>query len=194
MRKKIDEQKWSYELSNVFSEGGQVGDGGVVTLDDLKKGLKLWVEKKEMIWDTNIQDEDEITIAKIYWISSDVILDNLYYNYFKYFEAKSEPEYKKIEKDIIENGWDSEYPAKIMMSLNNEVVFWNGSHRINMCVGLDKPILVPCIFEYHDDYIMSGPKGDDLVDFLERIKDVFPNGYLPKWLWEKKDEDSNNRE
>ena len=152
-----------------------------IGIEDLKKSSKLWIEKKEQIFKTNMWlNGKQISKQKVYYISSDIIIDNLFYSWFKFFEAKSEKKYRKIEKDILKNGWDDRYPGTIKFTMDGGVYFHNGSHRINMCVRIKEPIIVPVIFGYQYKPIKYWR------ELEENSKSTFPHGFLPKWDWGKK--------
>ena len=57
-----------------------------IGIEDLKKSSKLWIEKKEQIFKTNMWlNGKQISKQKVYYISSDIIIDNLFYSWFKFF-------------------------------------------------------------------------------------------------------------
>ena len=155
-----------------------------VTIDDLKIASKLWVEKQEKLWSDTGYDGNgnKISESELCYISSDLVLKNLWYRWYKYFEAKSEPEYRKIEEEIKKNGWNNKYPAKIVFTNKGGIFFHDGSHRINMCIDFKSPIIIPVYMNYVSNISASRTWSK----WEERSKHVFPHGYLPKWEWECK--------
>ncbi len=153
-----------------------------IGIEDLKKASYLWCNHGKKSWSVYERVNGELVSDwTLLHIPSNIIIDNIYYNWYKFFEAKTESKYIKIEKEIKNNGWSDDYPGKLMFTKQGGILFWDGSHRINMCVDMKKPMLIPVVcpfidLKYHKSW----------REWEEKIKHAFPYGYLPKWEWGKK--------
>tara|TARA_R110000851_G_C12670452_1_gene522541 strand:- start:48 stop:470 length:423 start_codon:yes stop_codon:yes gene_type:complete len=139
----------------------------MIKITDLQEASSLWCNKNIQKFDTN----------EIFYISSNIILDNLYYRPMLGVIALLKDEdyyYRKIYDDIQENGWNVEYPSGIGIGERGEVFVHGGNHRMNMITQLE-PMSIPFKFRYVTNYREKVPT------FLEDGRNFYPNGLLPKW-------------
>jgi len=133
----------------------------MVGIEDLKEVSKLWCD--------NIKHVSEDTV---YYISSDIILHNLYFEHEKY--NRSQTYYKDINKSFKVFGWDIKYPAEITIGEIGEIFLSGGNHRMNLLrEGLS--LSIPFKFKYRTNIKEKIPV------FLETGENFYPNGLLPKW-------------
>ncbi len=135
-----------------------------MNIDDLKKTSRLWCKGGIKYF-----SDDEI-----YYITPNMILDNLYYDIIG-ISVKDGSYYKPIYEDIKTSGWDIEYPAVIGIGNREEIFIYDGNHRVNMLndFGLDT---IPFKFIYLTDF-----KPSKIPTFLKTGESFYPNGLLPKW-------------
>lgn len=139
-----------------------------INITDLKEASSLWCNKNIQKFDTN----------ETFYISSDIILDNLYYKPMHGVLELLKDEnysYRKIYDDIQENGWNVEYPFGIGIGDRGEIFVHGGNHRMNIITQLE-PMSIPFKFRYVSNY------REKSLTFLEDGTDFYPNGLLPKWL------------
>lgn len=114
---------------------------------------------------------------EIFYISSDIILDNLYYiimsGVLDLLKAENY-HYRKIYDDIQENGWNVEYPIRIGVGNKGEIFVHGGNHRINMITQLE-PMSIPFKFRYVTNY------REKIPTFLKDGTDFYPAGLMPAW-------------
>ena len=139
----------------------------MIEIKDLKETSTLWCNKNIKKFDTN----------ETFYISDDIILDNLYYRNMPGVIDLLKDEnyyYRKIYDDIQENGWNIEYPARIGIGDIGEIFVHGGNHRMNVITRLE-PMSIPFKFRYVTNY-----RGK-LPTFLEDGTDFYPDGLIPKW-------------
>ena len=133
-------------------------------IDDLKDTSKLWCDKGIKKFPEN----------EIYYISTDIILDNLCYNGMD-IPINDKSHYKLIYEDLKNNGWDSKYPARIDIGDMGEVFVNGGNHRINLIKKLNINF-VPFKLVYQRKI----GSNKNLI-FIKSGQNFYPTGLLPKW-------------
>ena len=162
----------------------------IISCEDIKDTSKLWINNSEKMFSDR----------KVYYISPDIIFDNLYYEWHKGGKTevlnktnvspyenitfgitmpKLVHQYKIIYEDLKKNGWDNKYPARIGIGNRGEVFLNDGNNRINLIkdINLD---YIPIMFIYVNNHV---PTNKSVL--LEDGRDFYPYGLLPKWTTEK---------
>jgi len=140
----------------------------IVKIKELKDTSELWINNSEKMFSD----------SKVYYISPDIIFDNLYYEdkdgIFSILD-NDRNQYKNIYEDLKKNGWDSKYPARIGIGNRGEVFVYGGNHRINLIkdINLD---YIPIMFIYVNNHVPTNKSV-----YLEDGRDFYPYGLLPKW-------------
>ena len=140
----------------------------IIRIKELKDTSKLWINNSKKMFSDK----------KVYYISSDIVLNNLYYEnkdgMFSILD-NDRNQYKNIYEDLKKNGWDNRYPVTIGIGNRGEVFIDDGNHRVNLIkdINLD---YIPFMFHYINDY---NPTNKSV--YLEDGRDFYPYGLLPKW-------------
>ncbi len=125
---------------------------------------KLTAPRLEVISNRWVNNNTRIVKeGKPFLISIDLIRENLYYKL--HYESnehencircnnKSEDNrytYMNLFEEIKKNGWDTEYPATIMIGPIGEIFYGNGNHRLNMVINYIPEIKeIPVCINYAD--------------------------------------------
>jgi len=137
----------------------------LIDIKELKKASKLWCDKsvKSLLED------------KLYYISPNIIWDNIYYESWPSIETLHKVNlYKKIYNNIKTNGWDKTYPAMINIGNKGEVYLGGGNHRINLIRDIELKF-IPINFKYQKNIDPKTPV------FTKDGDPYFPYGLIPTW-------------
>jgi len=138
-----------------------------ISINDLKDVSECWINKNK-----KYSDDD------IFYISPNIILQNLFYNkmigLIDIINKQEDCHYTSIYQDLIKNGWDRNYPARIGIGDRGEIFIHGGNHRINLIKNLNLE-KIPFKFVYVKNYSPL------IQTHLENGKEFYPYGLLPKW-------------
>ena len=150
----------------------------------------MWINNSEKLYSEN----------DVFYISTDIILDNLYYkpignewlDIIRKLDGKhhislwplsikkrTKHPYYDVFNGIKKNGWNIKYPAKIGIGKNKEIFIRGGNHRCNMLKKLNIK-KIPFKFAYLTiNYNKS--HNLDLLNIYREDSLFYPDKLLPKW-------------
>tara|TARA_B100000287_G_scaffold383814_1_gene389839 strand:- start:1373 stop:1888 length:516 start_codon:yes stop_codon:yes gene_type:complete len=166
---------------------------------------KLTIPRLKVISDRWVNERRRIVKeGKPFLISIDLIKENLYYKL--HYESEDPGDcitcddltedgvhtYNTLYNEIKKNGWNTDYPASIIIGTKGEVYYGNGNHRLNMVINYipeikEIPVCIQCIphSPYCVDITYRWHRYEDKVNL--GIPNYSPLGYyratakFPKW-------------